>query len=34
MQQWVQGTSPNLGMLLKLNNEAIPASTDNRRWFS
>ncbi len=34
VQQWVQGTSPNLGMLLKLNNEAIPASTDNRRWFS
>src|SRR6266545_4684607 len=30
MQNWVNGTTPNLGMLLKINNEAIPSTTPQK----
>ncbi|HSR24886.1 MAG TPA: Ig-like domain-containing protein, partial [Candidatus Eisenbacteria bacterium] len=30
VQNWVNGTTPNLGMLLKISNEAIPATTPQK----
>jgi YD repeat-containing protein len=33
VQGWVNGTNPNLGMLVKLADEAIPASTSPQKYF-